>query len=72
MGRFDKDFATEYKIRKPGNGAYVFVINGNVTVAGNVLSTRDGLGIWNTDKITLTADSQDAEVLIMDVPMTLS
>lgn len=72
MGKFDKGFATEYKIRKPGNGAYVFVINGHVTVAGNALSTRDGLGVWDTDKITLTADSPDAEVLIMDVPMTLA
>lgn len=72
MGRFDKDFVTEYKIRKQGNGVYVFVINGNVTIDDNALSARDGLGVWNTDKITLTADSQDAEVLIMDVPMTLA
>lgn len=71
LGKFDKDFTTEYNIKRKGNGVYVFVIKGDVTIDGQNLNERDGLGIWDTDKIKVTANSQDAEVLLMDVPMTV-
>ena len=69
LGRFDKDFTTEYKIQKQGNGVYAFVLKGDMTIDGNALNERDGLGIWETDKISIKANSQDAEVLLMEVPM---
>jgi len=72
IGRFDHDFATAYDLKKEGNGVYVFVIKGDVTIEGNALNQRDGMGIWNTRKIAITANSQDAEVLLMEVPMMLS
>jgi redox-sensitive bicupin YhaK (pirin superfamily) len=68
LGRFDKDFTTEYKIQKQGNGVYAFVLKGDMTIEGNTLNERDGLGIWETDKISIKANSQDAEVLLMEVP----
>ena len=71
LGSFDKGFSTDYEIKKKGNGVYVFVIKGDVTVDGQVLNERDGLGIWDTDKIKITANSQGAEILIMDVPMSV-
>lgn len=69
LGRFDKDFSTEYNIKSKENGVYAFVIKGNVNINGQDLSTRDGYGIWNTDKLTFKSLSDDAEVLLMDVPM---
>ena len=69
MGNFDKDFTTEYSIKRSGNGVYAFIVKGDVTIEGNQLNTRDGFGIWNTDKIKITANSEDAEILLMDVPM---
>lgn len=71
LGKFDKDFATDYQIKKAGNGVYAFVIKGDVNVTGIDLHERDALGVWDTDKITITANSADAEILIMDIPMTL-
>lgn len=71
LGRFDKNFSTEYVIKKPGNGVYVFVLKGDVTVDGQDLHPRDGMGVWDTEKINLSATSQGAEVLIMDVPMAM-
>jgi len=70
MGTFDKGFSTDYEIKKKGNGVYVFVLKGDITIDGQTLNERDGLGIWNTDKIRITANSPDAELLLMDVPMT--
>lgn len=70
LGKFDKDFATEYHFKKQGNGLYVFVLNGDVTVNGQDLNRRDGFGIWNTDKVTIKANSE-AEFLLMEVPMAV-
>lgn len=63
-----KGSAIDYALRKSGSGVYLFVIDGEVTVADQALSRRDGLGITDTDNITLRAGT-DAEVLIMEVPM---
>lgn len=63
-----KGSAIDYTLRKSGSGIYLFVIDGEVTAADQSLTRRDGLGISDTDKITLRASS-DAEVLIMEVPM---
>ncbi|MFV5703273.1 pirin family protein [Flavobacterium sp. XS2P12] len=71
MGNFDKDIATEYKINKPGNGVYVFLLKGEATIEEQKLETRDGFGIWNTDKFTITANTSDTEILLMEVPMSL-
>ncbi|HSD13754.1 MAG TPA: pirin family protein [Flavobacterium sp.] len=68
LGKFDKDVTTEYQFKKQGNGLYVFVLNGDIKVNSQELNTRDGLGIWNTDKVSIKADSQ-AEFLLMEVPM---
>ncbi|AYD46577.1 pirin family protein [Arachidicoccus soli] len=69
LGKFDKDVRTEYAIKKSCNGVYAFVLNGDFTIDGTALSTRDGLAIWDTDNIKLTAHSENAEILLMEVPM---
>lgn len=71
MGKFDKGISTQYDIKRAGNGVYLFVITGNVTVDETTLETRDALGIWNAQSISIKAES-DAEFLIMDIPMELS
>lgn len=71
LGKFDKDVASEYTIKRAGNGVYAFVLSGDVTINGQQLNTRDGLGVWDTDKLTVTANSE-AEILLMDVPMELT
>jgi hypothetical protein len=69
LGKFDEGFSVDYSIKKTGNGVYVFVLKGDVTIDETALNERDGLGIWNTEKISIKANSQDAEVLLMEVPM---
>lgn len=69
MGKFDKDFSIGYNLKKQGNGVYAFVLKGEITIGNTALNERDGLGIWNTGSIEITANSADAEVLLMEVPM---
>lgn len=68
LGKFDKGVNTEYNIKKEGNGVYAFLLSGEVIINGETLSSRDALGIWDTDKFTIEA-STDAEFLLIDVPM---
>lgn len=69
LGHFDPGTQTDYELKAKGNGVYVFVLNGDVTVNGQPLSRRDGLGIWDTDRFSIEANSQ-AEFLLMEVPMS--
>ena len=68
LGKFQKGKTVSYSKKRAGNGLYVFVIEGEVTVGEEVLSRRDAIGITETDIIELTA-ADHAYVLIMDVPM---
>jgi len=71
MGKFDKDLEVEYKIKKQGNGVYAFILSGDFTIDGIALNNRDGLGTWDTEKITIKSDSNEAEILLMEVPMNV-
>lgn len=66
---FSKGTAKEYALHKNTNGVYAFIIEGDVTINGQKLNKRDGFGVWDVDKIKVEADS-DAEVLLIEVPMT--
>lgn len=70
LGKFDKGVSTEYKLKLKGNGVYIFNLNGELEVDGQLLNNRDGFGIWDTDKMKLTAKT-NSEFLIMEVPMTI-
>jgi redox-sensitive bicupin YhaK (pirin superfamily) len=68
LADFDKDFSKTYSLKKEGNGMYVFVISGTITVDGQELETRDGLGITDFDTLEIQATS-DAKFLMMEIPM---
>lgn len=70
LADFDKEISETYHLKKKGNGVYVFVLSGDITVDNQKLNVRDGFGIWETDSISITADSK-AEFLLMEVPMTI-
>lgn len=70
LGKFDQGISADYSIRKKGNGVYAFILSGDVTINGQKLGKRDGFGVWDTDKLSIKADSE-AEFLLMEVPMTL-
>ncbi len=69
LGKFDKDFTTSYSLKKKENGVYAFVLDGDFTIDGTALNPRDGLGLWNTGEISITATSEGARLLLMEVPM---
>jgi redox-sensitive bicupin YhaK (pirin superfamily) len=68
LGKLDEGFSTEYQIKGSGNGVYAFILNGDISINDQKLNSRDGFGIWETDKFTISANS-NAEILLMEVPM---
>ena len=68
LGNLEKGITKEYKLKGTNSGVYAFVLEGDVTINGEVLNTRDGLAISETDTLNITADS-DARLLLMEVPM---
>ncbi|MDF1570422.1 MAG: pirin family protein [Bacteroidales bacterium] len=68
IGSFSKSSATAYKIKKAGNGIYIFVLEGKISAGEQELDQRDGYGIWDTAGIELIART-DARVLLMEIPM---
>ena len=70
LADFDKGTSTTYQFKKSGNGLYIFNLKGDLLVNGQMINTRDGLGIWDTNSVTISAES-DAEFLMMEVPMVV-
>jgi redox-sensitive bicupin YhaK (pirin superfamily) len=68
LGNFENGFSANYTIKNRGNGVYVFVLSGDVTINDQKLNKRDGIGIWETDEFLVTANS-NAEILLIEVPM---
>lgn len=71
IGKFSKGNSDNYQIKKERNGVYAFILDGEVEINGEKLSKRDGMGIWDTDSFQVEA-SENARVLLMEVPMSLS
>ncbi|MCX6336774.1 MAG: pirin family protein [Bacteroidetes bacterium] len=71
LGNFSKDLSIDYPIKKIGNGVYVFVLSGSVTVNGELLENRDGLGVSETAILTIVANTE-SELLLIDIPMELA
>ncbi len=68
MGKFDSGTEVSYTLNKKDNGVYLFVLSGDLTVDGNLLNTRDAIGMTDFETLDIKANT-DAEFLLMEVPM---
>ncbi len=64
----DTGIALDYEMHSRGNGVYLFLVSGSVGIAGEELHQRDGMGVWETHTITMTA-LEKSEALLIEVPM---
>lgn len=71
MGLFDQGTTATYQLKNNANGVYAFVLKGNWDIDGNALSERDALEITGLDQISIKSQTQDAEILLIEVPMKL-
>jgi redox-sensitive bicupin YhaK (pirin superfamily) len=73
IGIFDKNHEINYALNKSGNGIYLMSIEGNFeldTPDGKItLEKRDGIAIADANSITLHSTTNDARILIIEVPL---
>ena len=68
MGDFEAGQKVDYAVSQPGNGVYIFIIEGSVKINDQVLNKRDALGVYDT--VSLVIDTEvNSRILIMDIPM---
>ena len=68
IGNFSLGKTATYKVKHPGNGAYVFLIDGGVEIDGAMFGKRDAIGIYDTTEFEISF-TEDSKILIIDVPM---
>jgi len=68
LASVEKGNEISYTIAKPGNGAYIMLVNGSAEIAGEQLNRRDAIGVSETNSVSIKA-AEDSELLIIDVPM---
>lgn len=68
MGTFDAGQKTVYLLKGKDTGVYFFIIEGDIKIAGEEFNRRDGIGVWETDEVSLEFISK-AKVLAIEVAM---
>jgi redox-sensitive bicupin YhaK (pirin superfamily) len=69
LAEFDNDIESEYLLKNPENGLYVFVIEGSINIDENLLQKRDGIGITEAKEVKIKSTETGTKVLLMEVPM---
>ena len=68
LGDYEAGLPGVYTVQRIGNQAYFFVLDGTITIAGERLSRRDGLGVEDLESIDFDIH-EDCQLLVMDVPV---
>jgi redox-sensitive bicupin YhaK (pirin superfamily) len=70
LGTFDQGHTVNYELKRPAtHGVYAFIVEGDFTINSQALNKRDGYGLWKLNELTITADSDEARLLLLEVPM---
>ncbi len=68
LAGLERGKSVAHNVHSSNSGVYLFVISGNVACEGEKLKSRDGMGLWETGGLTVTAETP-ARILLMEVPM---
>lgn len=70
MGYLKSGWKETYNLQEDNHGVYFFVIEGKVKIEDEIIQKRDGIGIYETEKINIEA-TEDSKILLMEVPMNV-
>lgn len=69
IGTFDANQKINYTLKDPNDGVFAMVIEGSFNVNDLTLDKRDGAGISEVKELNIEALSDNARILLMEVPM---
>lgn len=64
----DTGNSIDIELKSENNGVYIFVVDGEINVGGNLLSNRDAIGINETNRVSIESN-KNSELVIIEVPM---
>ena len=68
LGTFEAETTISHPVRIPGNGVYVFLIEGEAAIGDQTLKQRDAAGITDASNFTISI-RQPSKILLVEVPM---
>lgn len=68
LGDFEPGQTIKYDIKIPGNGVYVFVIEGAAKIGDSSLNKRDALGVYDSSSLTIETEAK-SRLLLIEIPM---
>lgn len=68
LGEFDESKIVKHYMASTKHGVYVFVIEGMVTISGQELQRRDGMGIQDEESVLMHIAS-NSKILLIEVPV---
>ncbi|MCB0458328.1 MAG: pirin family protein [Flavobacteriaceae bacterium] len=68
LGEFTENREVNYFLKTPSHGIYLMVIEGQITIADEILKDRDAIGIWDSHEISFSV-TKDTKLLLIEVPM---
>ena len=68
LADFEKGFEKKYELKKKDNGLFLFLLDGEIEIDGEILEKRDGISLLNLEEVNIKAN-KDSEMLLMEVPM---
>lgn len=67
LGNFDANKQEGYTIKRTENLVYMMVLEGQVDIAGEILKSRDAIGIWEIKNIPISF-TEKTTLLVIEVP----
>lgn len=67
-GDVDIGKTVDLKTKAYNNGFYVFIVEGSIEINSTILNSRDAIGVWETEKLTIKAN-ENTELIVIEVPM---
>ncbi|AWK03597.1 pirin [Flavobacterium crocinum] len=71
IGLYDGRKHGSFTLRNSKNGVFVFVLNGAFEVEDRLVEAKDGLALKETDKIEWEALSENAILMVIEVPLKM-
>jgi len=68
IGDFEAGQQLKYDVKIPGNGVYIFIIDGTANINSTTLNKRDALGVYDTSSVSIETEAK-SRLLFIEVPM---
>jgi quercetin 2,3-dioxygenase len=67
LGHFEKNQTTSYQYRSLNKCSFIFLMDGSIKIGETIIKSKDAVGIWDTDSITIETIEESHFLIIETV-----